>query len=466
MLASEGRTRRGHLVRWLVAGLVLALAGGAAAYFYVHRARFAADPALAAELARSEVIDEPAGPDGGAGPLWRGPRRDGASAETGLLASWPQDGPKVLWRRPCGEGYSAPAVAGGRVYTLEMNDDGEAVVCRDADTGQDVWRQPYGAKYRSDQGSGPRSTPTIDEGRVYAVGGSGVFHCLDAATGQVQWRHDLLDEFGAKNLQWGASFSPLVEGDLVFTNPGGPGGHSVAAFDKRDSRLVWKALDDPAGYSSPIAVTAAGVRQVVFFTGAGLVGLSPADGTLYWRFPWDTQFGVNAATPVPFRARDGDRTNDYLFISSGYNKGCAALKVTAGRGGAPEVRAVYEGNQMRNHFASPVRRGGYLYGFDEDRLACLELRTGKVLWAQRGFQKGSLLIADGRLIVLGENGELALAEATPEGYREQARFRLTRRKCWTVPVLAHGRLYVRDQNEVFCLDLRRPSGERAEGGGR
>jgi outer membrane protein assembly factor BamB len=466
MLTSEGRQRRGRLGRWLVAGLVLVVAGGAGAYFYIHRARFAADPALAAELARSEPVEEPAAPDTGDWPQWRGPRRDGTSPETGLLAAWPADGPKVLWKRPCGEGYSSLAVAGGRLFTLEMTDDGEAVVCWDAASGKDVWRVPYAAKYRSDQGGGPRSTPTVDGGRVYAVGGTGVFHCLDAATGKVEWRHDLLEDFGAKNLQWGVSYSPLVEGDLVFTNPGAPGGNSVAAFDKHDGRLVWKKLDDAAGYSSPIAVTAAGVPQVVFFTGEALVGLSPADGTLYWRFPWVTSFGVNAATPLAFRARDGDRVNDYLFISSGYDKGCALLKLVAGSGAVPDVKTVYTGNQMRNHFSSPVRSGGYLYGFDDDRLACLDLRTGKVVWTQKGFQKGSLLLADGHLIVLGEKGDLALAEATPEGYREKARFRLTRRLCWSVPVLAGGRLYVRDQNDAYCLDLRRPAGEGGEVRGR
>jgi outer membrane protein assembly factor BamB len=334
--------------------------------------------------------------------------------------------------------------------------DNEAVVCWAADTGDEKWRFPYPTRYTNGNGSGPRSTPTVDGDRVYTIGATGLFHCLGAATGKKLWEHDLLKEAGAANLPWGVSFSPLVEGDRVITNPGGPGGRSVVAFDKQDGKRVWQALDDPAGYSSPIAVTAAGVRQVIVFTGSGLVSLAPEDGKLFWSYPWTTSFGVNAATPIHFRARAGERTLDYLFISSGYGKGCAVLKVVPEGAGAG-VRMVYENNRIRNHFASSVRVGDHFFGLDDDRLTCMEVRTGKVAWQQHGLGKGALIAAGHHLLVLGETGTLALVEAAPDGYREPARFEVFQGRCWTAPALTHGRLYLRDEKEVVCLDLRKKS---------
>jgi outer membrane protein assembly factor BamB len=418
------------------------------------RPRATADPNLAAELEQATLLDEPAPPDDW--PQWRGPRREGVSAESDLLTAWPPGGPPVLWRVKGGEGYSSLAVADGRVTTLVQDGNGEAVVCWDADTGRELWRFPYPARYTTGNGSGPRSTPTVDGDRVYTVGATGLFHCLEAATGKQLWEHDLLRETGAANLQWGVSFSPLVHGDLVITNPGGKGGRSVVAFDKQDGKRVWQALDNPAGYSSPIAVTAGGIPQVIVFTGDALVSLAPDDGQLYWSYPWTTSFGVNAATPIFFRARSGERTLDYLFISSGYGKGCAVLKVVL-EGGRACVRMVYENNRMRNHFSSSVRVGDHFYGLDEDRLTCMEVRTGKVAWQERGFGKGALIAAGRHLLVLGETGTLALVEAAPDAYRELARFEVFEGRCWTAPALAHGRLYLRDEKEVVCLDLRKKS---------
>jgi outer membrane protein assembly factor BamB len=263
---------------------------------------------------------------------------------------------------------------------------------------------------------------------------------LKAATGEKVWRHDLLDEFKAENLRWGVAFSPLIDGDLIFTNPGGAGGHSLAAFDKRDGKLVWKALDDPAGYSSPVISTAAGVRQVLFFTGKHLVSVSPKDGQLNWQFPWETSYDCNIATPI---AR-----GDYVFISSGYDRGCALLGITKAKEGQLQVHPVYQHNRMRNHFSSSVLYKDHLYGFDDATLICMEFRTGQTRWKEKGFQKGSLLVADGHLIILGEKGKLALAAATPEQYREKASFAVSHTKCWVVPVLADGKLYVRDEKAL------------------
>jgi outer membrane protein assembly factor BamB len=288
----------------------------------------------------------------------------------------------------------------------------------------------------------------VDGAFVYAVGPTGILHCLRADTGEKVWRHDLLDEFHGRKPQYGVSFSPLVEGDLVYTMPGGPEGGALAAFDKRTGALVWKALEDPIGYSSPVAVTAAGVRQVLFFTDAALASLAPEDGRLYWRYPWKTEGGFNIATPVAF--------GNYVFISSGYGKGCALLEITADAGCTLRACRVYEHNRMRNHFASSVRHGDHLYGFDMTDLVCMDLRTGAIAWRERGakgFRKGSLMIAGGRLIVLGEDGTLALAEASPAGYHELASFQVSQSKCWTVPALAGGKLYVRDESVITCLDV-------------
>jgi outer membrane protein assembly factor BamB len=436
-------------------------------YQYVNRERYHANQELLSELQDtkfnepSEAADPTATPQPRQGEAllrapagsmgdwlqWRGPNRDAVSAETGLLTAWPQDGPKVLWQESLGGGYSCPVVAGQRVVTLTQKGDDEAVVCRDAETGNELWRFSYPCKYRNDFGSGPRATPTVNGDLVYTVGATGLLHCLKLQTGDQVWRHDLLEEFHAPNLHWGTSFSPLVEGDLLLTMPGGPEGNSLAAFRKKTGELVWKTGSDPAGYSSPVACTAAGTRQVLFFTGSGLVSVAPDTGKVHWSYPWETSYGCNIATPIV--------RGDYVFISSGYGKGCALLKVEAKEGGTLQARAVYENNQMCNHFASSVLYREHIYGFNESTLTCMEFRTGQVVWKERGFKKGSLLIADGHLIVLGENGRLALAEATPAGYHERAAFRPFRTKCWTVPVLAHGRLYVRDEERLLCLDVKK-----------
>lgn len=378
-------------------------------------------------------------------PQWRGPDRDGLAHGHGFLNDWPEEGPRLLWKkRTTGPGYSGLAVVGGRLYTLMQDGDDEAVVCWNAKTGDELWRFRYLAKFVSDQGSGPRSTPTVNGDRVYTVGATAILHCLDVGTGQPIWRRDLI-EMGGRIPDWGTSFSPLVDGDLVFAHPGGPEGNSLAAFDKHTGKLRWKALNDRPGYASLIISTAAGVRQVLFLTGEALVSVNPEDGRLYWRYPWETMMDCNVATPIV--------AGDYVFLSSGYGHGCALLKIVPKGSGALTVERVYAHTEMSNHFSTSVLYEGHLYGFDDARLVCMELETGKVLWRTRGFRKGSLLVADDHLIILGENGELALAEATPARYGEKASFRVSRSRCWTMPALAGGKLYIRDQEQIVCLDL-------------
>jgi outer membrane protein assembly factor BamB len=421
-----------------------------AAFTRLDRERRQGDAERLGRLAAAELPKpEAAGDDDW--PQWRGPNRDGVAPAARLLTAWPPQGPRVVWRRPLGRGFSSLAVARGRLYTMDeeaaAGGHSECVVCLDAASGAEVWRFRYPNQYEERFGSGPRSTPAVDGDFVYAVGPTGVFHCLRADTGQKVWRHDLREEFQARPAQYGVSFSPLVEGGLVYAMPGGPNGNSLAAFDKHTGALVWKALDDEVGYSSPVAVTAAGTRQVLFFTNAALVSVAPATGQVYWRYPWKTEGGFNIATPLAF--------GDYVLISSAYGKGCALLEVTAA-GGALRAERVYEHNRLRNYFASSVRLGDHVYGLDMTDLVCMDARTGREEWREKGhrsFRKGSLLAAGGQLVLLGEDGTLYLAGATPAGYRQAAAWRVSQNKCWTVPALAAGRLYVRDESQLVCLEL-------------
>jgi outer membrane protein assembly factor BamB len=430
----------------------------------VARPAFQSEPERLRDLAEARFVEDdlPAPTDW---PQWRGRERDGVANVHGLLTDWPGRGPKVLWSAPlhqgdgC-EGYSSFAVGGGRVFTLVREDAStETVLCWDARSGHEQWRQRYDCPAPKIQfGSGPRSTPCLDGDRLYTVGSSGVLHCLDVATGKPHWRHDLLAEFHALPPGWGVSSSPLVEGDLVLVNPGGTDGGSVAAFDKVTGELRWKALDDRASYSSPVAVTVAGQRQILFFTQPGLVSLTP-EGRLLWRYPWTTFSDVNAATPLMFTAYTGERKQEYVFISSGYNTGCVLLRLEPDGAGGQRALRVYQGDQMCCHFSSPVRYRDHLYGFSESALTCMDLRTGAVKWRKNGYKKGSVILAEGHLIVLGEDGQLALLEATPAQGQEPPPVKARARPfhgdhCWAAPALADGLLYLRDREQVLCLDLR------------
>ncbi len=383
-------------------------------------------------------------------PQWRGPNRDGISPESGLAIEWGPSGPPLLWRARIGSGFSAVTIAQGRAYTLFQAKENEVVICWDAEMGKELWRHQWQTPVidAQEKRSGPRSTPAVADGKIYAIGSSGRFFCLDAATGEVKWQHDLLVEYGATLPVWGVSCSPLVDGNRVFTCPGGPGGRSIVAFDTDNGKEVWKSQDDTAGYSSPILVNAAGRRQLLMFTGKALVSLSPVDGALYWRYSWPTDYDVNAATPIC--------AGNYVFISSNYGKGCALVEIVPEADGSLQARMVYENNRMKNHFSSCVLFNDHLYGFDDTFLVCLSFRTGKVCWKERGFGKGSLLLADGRLMVLGEDGKLAVSPATPEGFQPQSTFRFSENRCWTMPVVAGGKLYLRDESEIACFSLKKP----------
>jgi outer membrane protein assembly factor BamB len=440
------RKRSGRIYLWLSAGIMMIL-GGVAVYHFLDREVFHQNSELIQRLASAELAEQSSSQAPvGEWPQWRGPNRDGLSRETGLLALWPESGPKVIWQQPASAGYSDLVIAGGKAITLFQDGEYEAVVCWNASTGQELWRYKYACQYVDPQGSGPRSTPAIDRGYVYSIGARGMFHCLSVEDGKVNWKHDLAQKFQGPVPRWGVSFSPLVEGDYVFTNPGGPNGNSIVAFNKLTGNVAWKSLDDLPAYSSPVAASIRGKRQIIFFTQTGLVSVRPDDGSLLWRFPWVTRFDANIATPIV--------VGDYVFISSNYDRGCVVVEVTEGRDGSFQAKSVYEHNRMRNHFSTCVYYQDHLYGFDNDTLVCMNFRTGNIAWKKKDFKKGSLLIADGKLIILGESGTLALAEANPAEYRQVSSFQFSREKCWTAPILAKGKLYVRDEQKIVCYDLR------------
>jgi outer membrane protein assembly factor BamB len=389
-------------------------------------------------------------------PQYRGPNRDGISAEPAVLRSWSPDGPRVLWKVPIGEGYSQVVAAKGRLFTLDTRGDDEQAVALDAATGKQVWRVRIDRKLVNDQGNGPRSTPTVDGDLLYVLSASGRLAALRAANGQTVWQHDLRAEYGATPPNWGVASSPLVEGNLLLVHVGGSGNRSIMAFDKTSGKPAWGSQSDAAGYAAPIAVTVRGVRQAIFFTGGAVVSVAPKDGRLYWRIPWHTDFDVNASTPVFFPP-------DKLFVSSGYDTGGGLFQIRVSGNDVTAVE-VWRSREMKNQFSSSVLHNGTLYGFDNATLKALDAATGKERWKQRGFGHGSLILAGGQLVVLSDRGKLALLEATPEEYRERGSTQVLEGKCWTAPSLANGRLYLRNQEQLVALDWSAPKGAAAKAG--
>jgi outer membrane protein assembly factor BamB len=390
----------------------------------------------------------PAGPE--MAPFWtdfRGPRRDGHYTERALALPWPAGGPRELWRQPVGAGYASFVVAGSRLFTIEQRRRQEVVAAYDVETGREVWTDAWDAEFREFMGGdGPRSTPTWHDGRLYALGATGEFRAFDAASGRVLWARNILDDNGATNLQWGMAASPLVVDDLVIVLPGGSGGRSVVAYHRVTGAPVWRTLDDQAAYASPTVVTLGGVRQLLVMSASRAMGLAIEDGTLLWEYPWTTMYNVNAAQPIVV---DESR----VFVSSGYGKGAALVEVTRA-GGRFEARTVWENIGMKNRFSSSVLHEGVVYGLDEGILGAVDVMTGERHWKAGRYGHGQVLLASGHLLVLTEDGDLALVRATPARHEEVSRVSSLRGKTWNVPALADGRLFVRNTAEMAAYDLR------------
>jgi outer membrane protein assembly factor BamB len=377
-------------------------------------------------------------------PQWRGANRDGISKETGLLKQWPEGGPPLVWKATgAGGGYSSFAISKGRLYTMGLRGEREFIIAFDIANGKEVWATPHGGAFRNDRGDGPRGTPTLDGDRLYALGGNGDLSSLDLKSGKVVWTMNVLQKFGGENTKWGISESPLVIGDKVLVNAGGPGA-SIVALKKSDGTLIWKSQSDEAGYSSAIPVEIGGSTQVIFFTGSRAVGLDIKDGKLLWEYARPSNNVANIATPVVRANR--------VWISSDYGTGGGLVEIKAD-GKAQEV---YFTKEMRNHHATSILIGDHLYGFSSSILVAMRFDTGEVAWRDRSVGKGSLTYADGNLYAFSENGVVGLVEANATAYREKGRFRIQQGSLptWTHPVVAGGRLYLRDQDTIYAFDVK------------
>ena len=376
---------------------------------------------------------------------FRGSRRDGKYDQS-VATSWPASGPRVLWKQPVGIGYSSFSIADGKAFTIEQRRRQEVVAAYDVATGRELWTQAWNAEFTDSTGDGPRSTPTWDQGRLYALGATGELKCLDANTGAVIWGKNILSENQASNLQWAQSASPLIVDDKVIVLPGGGGGKSVVAYNKITGAPVWKTLDDRQAYVSPMLVELGGRRQIVVVSSLRVVGLTPENGTLLWSYPWDTDMGINVSQPIVV---DKNR----FFISSGYGKGAALVELKA-NGNTFTPATIWENTNMRNKFNSSVLHNGYVYGLDEGILVCLDVNTGERKWKEGRFGFGQVILASGHLIVTqGDTGEVALIKATPDKYTEVARFAALEGRTWNYPAIADGRLLVRNASEMAAYDI-------------
>ena len=386
-------------------------------------------------------------------PQWRGPNRDGVSAERDWFRAWGDAGPAVVWRAKVGEGFAAVSVAGGRVYVAGNAKGKDTVYCLDAASGKPVWTHAYECPGAGGGFPGPAVSPTVDGDLLYTQSRVGHLFCLRASDGTVVWAKDPKELKISRGASFwhGASCHPLVEGDLLIVETGGRKG-VVTAFDKRTGQVAWEAGDEKLGYAAPIAGDIDGRRTIVAFTGTGPIGLDPKTGQVLWRYPCRIEFQCAIATPL---LAGGGR----VFVSSSYMKpGSTMLEVKGG-----QARAVWETREFRTHAAPAVLWEGHLYGFDgsiEDgggAMECVDAATGKVTWSAEGMGVGGLMAADGKLIVLSQDGELVIAEASPKGFKALARSRVLAGKCWNMPVLAGGRIYVRNQRgDVVCVDARGP----------
>ena len=389
---------------------------------------------------------------------WRGPHRDGVSAESGLLQAWTEEGPTLHWQVDgLGDGYSTPAVVGERLYVLGNNGlDNELVQALSVADGKPVWSTKVGKVGNPDQRPpypGARSTPTVDGERLYVLGSDGDLLCLETATGEVRWQKNLRTDFGGQPGEWAYSESPLVDGDVVVCTPGGSEA-TLLALNKRDGDVVWKAPlegGEEAGYASIVAAAPGGVKQYIQFLQKGVVGVDAATGELLWRYD-RTATGSMANIPTPVVHED-------LVYTAAGKSGGGLIKIVADGDDLAAEEVYFEGNLPKS-IGGSVRVGDYLYGTNSESLMCVELRTGDVLWRERALGAASICFADGCLYLHGENGDVALVEATPEAYRELGRFTPPGQpdrgssKAWAYPVVANGRLYIFDFGTLWCYGVR------------
>jgi outer membrane protein assembly factor BamB len=389
-------------------------------------------------------------------PQFLGPTRNGVYEGADLAESWPSNGPPVVWEKPLGHGFSGPVVADHKLVLFHRLADQETVACLNPQTGSPEWSFGYTTSYIDDFGfdDGPRATPAISAKHVYTFGAQGMLHCLDLETGKKLWSVDVKSEFNAGNGFFGMACSPLIEGDGVLLSVGGAKGAGIVAFDKNNGNLLWKASEDEAGYSSPVAATIGNRRYVFFLTRAGLVGLDPVAGNIRFGYPWHSRnrMSVNAATPLVI--------GDCIFVSACYGTGAVLLQL---REHGPE-KIWSEEDLLSNHYATSVELNGFLYGIHgrtdpgfmpAAKLRCVELKTKRVCWETDSIGAASLTRAGNRLLILTEKGELVEADANPKGFHQQGRAQVLSSEVRAFPALADGFFYARSKDQLVCLNLRK-----------
>lgn len=390
-------------------------------------------------------------------PQFLGPTRNGVYAGGDLADTWPKEGPRVVWQKNMGHGFSGPAVAQKKLILFHRIADKETIDCLDARDGNPLWTFAYPTAYRDSFGfdDGPRATPSIAGGRVFTFGAEGMLHCLDFEKGAKVWSVNAKSEFAAPKGFFGIACSPLVEGDEVLLNIGGADGAGIVAFDTATGKVRWKASKDESSYSSPAAVTINGKRYGLFFTRNGLVAVDPADGKIQFQYPWKPPEFASVSSATPLVA------DDLIFLSASYGTGAILLRVKDNT-----VEKVWSaGDVLSNHYATSVLRDGFLYGIDGrtdpgmepgPSLRCVELKTGKVLWKDESVGAATVTLAGDQLLIVTEKGELIRAAASPNGFKPGARVEALPNHVRAYPALADGFLYVRSQNKLFCLDLGKP----------
>jgi outer membrane protein assembly factor BamB len=387
-------------------------------------------------------------------PQFLGPTRNAISPETNLALAWPRQGPKTLWEKNIGHGFAGPVVAGGRLILFHRVGDKEVIDCLEAANGTLKWSADYPTRYRDDFGfdDGPRGTPAIADGKVFTFGAEGVLSCIDFSTGKKIWSADCKREFGARKGFFGMACSPLVEGNVVIVNVGGVQGTGIVAFDTSTGKSVWRAADDEASYSSPIAATINGRRLVLVFSRSGLFALDPSGGKMIFQFPWRSPISasVNAATPLVI--------NDQLLLSASYDTGAVLLRLGGGT-----VEKIWSGDDVLSaHYATPVYRDGFLYGFHGrvdvppgPSFRCVELKTGKVRWNDDGVGAGTVILAGDQLLIMTEKGELLRAAASRAEFKILDRAQILGVEVRAAPALSDGLFFARSKSKLVCVDLRK-----------
>jgi len=384
-------------------------------------------------------------------PQFRGPNRDGHSGDKGLLDQWPSGGPRLVWKtNGLGGGYSSVSVANGRIYTMGDGADSSSVHALDL-SGKHVWMAKLGKIGGGGGYPGPRCTPTVDGGMVYAMGQFGDLICVEAETGKEVWRKNMRKDFAGQGGGWGYTESPLIDGDRLLCTPGGRDG-TMAALNKKTGEVIWRSTDwkDEAQYSSIIVEEIGGARQYIQLTGNSAAGVAAKDGKLLWRAD---RKGRTATIPTPIYH------DNHVYVTSGYGVGCNLFKVTPGSEFSAEQ--VYANNVMVNHHGGVILHGDYLYGYSDGKgWVCQEFKTGKMVWSDKKLGKGSITYADGHFYLRdeGSQGTVALIEASPEAYKEKGRFPQpdrSEKNSWPHPVVTGGKLYLRDQDLLFCYDVKK-----------